>query len=103
MLTIEKRNEYHNNFLSKHPNYFTEYREKNRDKMICNSRQYYQDNKDKFFVNVTCEKCGKMMLKANLKRHQKTKLCAKFALRQEQEQEQEQIHLVNETVPEEQE
>jgi len=97
MITIEKRIEYHNNFLSKHPNYFSEYREKNKDK----TKQYYQDNKDKFFMNVTCQICGKTMLKANLKRHQKTKLCAKSALKQEQEQEQ--VHLENESVPVEQE
>lgn len=97
MLTTEKRTEYFNTFLSKHPNYFSEYREKNKEK----TKEYYHQNKDKFFINVTCEICGKTMLKANLKRHQKSKLCSKFALKQEQEQEQ--IHLESETVPEEQE
>lgn len=81
MLTIEKRNEYTANFLSKKPNYFKDYRERNRDTLICNSREYYQNNKNKFYVNVKCELCGKEMLKANLKRHQKTKLCAKSALK----------------------
>ena len=99
MITIEKRTEYFNTFLSKHPNYFTEYREKNKDK----TKQYYQDNKDKFFINVTCDICGKTMLKANLKRHQKTKLCAKSALKREQVQVQEQTHLESESVPEGQE
>ena len=81
MISIEKKQEYTTNFLNKHPNYFVDYREKNRDKLICNSREYYQTNKNKFYVTVKCELCGKEMLKANLKRHQKTKLCAKSALK----------------------
>lgn len=66
-------------FEMAHPNYFKEYRVKNYDKLS----QYYLNNKDKFYKTVECECCGKSMLKANVKRHQKSKLCAKSALMRE--------------------
>ena len=71
-------------FEMAHPNYFKEYRVKNYDKLS----QYYLNNKDKFYKNVECECCGKNMLKANVKRHQKSKLCAKSALMRVQVQNQ---------------
>ena len=76
--------EYADKFIKNHPNYFKEYREKNHEKLSL----YYVNNKDKFFRNIDCEHCGKQMLKANIKRHQKTKLCAKLSLKLAEEQNQ---------------
>jgi len=80
-------------FEMAHPNYFKEYRVKNYDKLS----QYYVNHKDKFYRTVECECCGKSMLKANVKRHQKSKLCAKSALMREQvHQEMQTAHEVEE-------
>ena len=84
MTSAEKKQEYVDKFHETHPNYFKEYREKNHDKLS----QYYVNNRERFFRYTTCEFCGKEMLKANVKRHQRTKLCAKHALKlQESNQE----------------
>lgn len=82
--SINKKQEYVERFKESHPNYFKEYREKNHEKLSL----YYVNNKDKFFRNIDCEHCGKQMLKANIKRHQKTKLCAKLSLKLAEEQNQ---------------
>ena len=77
MTSAEKKQEYVDKFHENHPNYFKEYREKNHDKLS----QYYVNNRERFFRYTDCEFCGKEMLKANVKRHQRTKLCAKHALK----------------------
>ena len=78
---MNKSKEYADKFIKNHPGYFKEYREKNYEKLSL----YYVNNKDKFFRNIECQYCGKEMLKANIKRHQKTKLCSKLSQKQEEE------------------
>ena len=84
-------------FQLAHPDYFKLYRVNNHDKLS----KYYVNNKDKFYRTVECECCGKSMLKANVKRHQKSKLCAKSALMQEAQVHQEMLnaHEAEEELP----
>ena len=38
-------------------------------------RKYYQKNKSKLNQKIECPICGKMVLKRDLKRHQRSKMC----------------------------
>ena len=68
----EKRKEYRVNNKEKIQEYEKEYRETNKEKIKEKEKQYREDNKHKINEKITC-KCGTVVLKRDLKRHEKTK------------------------------
>tara|TARA_E500000318_G_scaffold445_1_gene533 strand:- start:13 stop:561 length:549 start_codon:yes stop_codon:yes gene_type:complete len=54
------------------------YREKNKEKI----KQYFEDNKEKLIEKrkekITCDKCGSIVNKSSLKRHQRTPKCINY-------------------------
>ena len=48
------------------------------------NKKYYQAHKEKIIKSacekVFCDKCGRSVIKNNIKTHQKSKICARYAL-----------------------
>jgi len=48
------------------------------------NKKYYQAHKEKILKSacekVFCDKCGRSVIKNNIKTHQKSKICARYAL-----------------------
>lgn len=53
-------------------------REANRDKLNEDAKVYRQVNKEKLAEKVKCDRCGSMVRRDNLTRHQKLKKCMAF-------------------------
>jgi len=68
----EKIQEYYETNKEKIQEYKKEYRETNKEKIKEKEKQYREDNKHKINEKITC-KCGTVVLKRDLKRHEKTK------------------------------
>ena len=55
-----------------------EYYKINRDYIIEKKKEYYQENKDEINKNVECEFCKCILMRKNMKKHQKSKKCLKY-------------------------
>ena len=74
-----------------------QYREDNRDEILEKCKEYYEDNKDKVLERqkkyreankdkikekqsekIVCDKCGKLSMRSNIKRHQQGNRCIKI-------------------------
>ena len=58
-----------------HPDYHKEYYQNNKEYFKKYSLIYYQNNKEKYKQKVECCRCGKLVHRSNLSRHQKSHLC----------------------------
>jgi hypothetical protein len=52
-----------------------EYRQVNKDKKKIIDKIYYENNKEKYKEKITCNICGSITTKHNIKKHQQTKKC----------------------------
>jgi len=68
----EYKKEYYETNKEKIQEYKKEYNETNKEKIKEKEKQYREDNKHKINEKITC-KCGTVVLKRDLKRHEKTK------------------------------
>tara|TARA_R110002110_G_scaffold209182_1_gene421557 strand:+ start:340 stop:729 length:390 start_codon:yes stop_codon:yes gene_type:complete len=62
--------------------YYKEYYEANKDKLTEYKKKYNDDNKDKLNEKqrekIVCDKCGKLSMRSNIKRHQQGNRCIKI-------------------------
>jgi hypothetical protein len=68
----EYKKEYRETNKEKIQEYKKEYRETNKEYIKEHNKEYHQDNKHKINEKITC-KCGTVVLKRDLKRHERTK------------------------------
>ena len=68
----EYKKEYRETNKEKIQEYKKEYRETNKEYIKEHNKEYHEDNKHKINEKITC-KCGTVVLKRDLKRHEKTK------------------------------